>query len=171
MREYYIFLKISLRSILLHALVHTPPGHFKQHDGQGLGRCTEIGPVKRTTVGGCGAGGGIALICRFLIGTGAGGGRLREPPSCLQPCITCQHSSASPIHCCCLSVCEHLQHVPTLLRSCVYQSLSALHKSNWTAVLRTLCCQLAHGALHRKWMQCFCKLTEKAVDGSASCCA
>ena len=38
--------------------------------------------MKRTTVGGCGAGGGIALISRFLIGTGAGGGRLSEPPSC-----------------------------------------------------------------------------------------
>jgi hypothetical protein len=82
--RHYIFLKISLSSILLHALVHTPPGHFKQHDGQGLGRCTEMGPVKRTTVGGCGAGGGSALICRFLMGTGAGGGRLSEPPSCAQ---------------------------------------------------------------------------------------
>ena len=77
----YIFLKTSLSSILLHALVHTPPGHFRQHDGQGLGRCTEMGPVKRTTVGGCGAGGGSALICKFLMGTGAGGGRFREPPS------------------------------------------------------------------------------------------
>ena len=43
--------------------------------------------MKRTTVGGCGAGGGIALISRFLMGTGAGGGRLSEPPSC-EICLT-----------------------------------------------------------------------------------
>ena len=88
----YIFLKISFSSILLQAFVQTPPGHFKQHEGHGLGRCTEIGPVKRTTVGGCGAGGGMALICKFLMGTGAGGGRLREPPSCTQD-ATHQYSS------------------------------------------------------------------------------
>ena len=50
--ESHIFLKISFSSILLQALVQTPPGHFKQHDGHGLGRCTEMGPVKRTIVGG-----------------------------------------------------------------------------------------------------------------------
>lgn len=35
--------------------------------------------MKRTTVGGCGAGGATALISMFLMGTGAGGGRFKVP--------------------------------------------------------------------------------------------
>ena len=49
--RHYIFLKISLSSILLHALVHTPPGHFKQHDGQGLGLDCFTAPPPRTECG------------------------------------------------------------------------------------------------------------------------
>ena len=56
----YIFVKISLSSMLLQLLVQTPPGHFKQHVGQEDGRSTEMGPVKRTTVGGTVGGGGTA---------------------------------------------------------------------------------------------------------------
>ena len=56
----YILSKISLRSWRLQLAVHTPPGHFRQHVGHCVGRSTEIGPFKRTTVGGATGGGGTA---------------------------------------------------------------------------------------------------------------
>jgi hypothetical protein len=59
----YIFWKISFSNILLQLFVHTPPGHLRQQVGQGDGRSTEIGPVKRTTVGGTVGGGGTATTC------------------------------------------------------------------------------------------------------------
>ena len=33
----------------------------------------------------------MALICRFLMGTGAGGGKFREPPSCHEKIGACQY--------------------------------------------------------------------------------